>query len=269
MKKKIQDSIVAYGKLLEKHGKSISPGFDVEKIHEFRTTAKKLKALLHWQKVEKDILPGAFVKTYHISGDLRNAQLVLVSFTATKQPLPGFILWLATYIGKREHAFKKSDAKKSVTKLRNQLSKVGFNKSGVKSAGTFFNTTIVKLQAIMMADNPSDEEFHDARKMIKDLQYVKQWCEDHLEKIYLNSKIELEQLKHLSGLAGDYNDIVVSLSLFDAYLEEEKNSKLRKSALLAKTKMEQRKASLRNQLSQSLNDFGKQVGLPAAIPRKV
>ncbi|MCW3091290.1 MAG: hypothetical protein JWP81_2359 [Ferruginibacter sp.] len=260
MKRRIRDSILKYGKSLKKLGSRISPGFDAGDVHAFRTTAKKIKALLHWQKIPKNSPGDSFVKLYHISGDLRNAQLVLINFKESRRQHDGFILWLANYIGQREQEFKEADHKKSFQKLYKKLSKLQVPGSGVKFLRTFFIHTILQLEATVLMPNPTDEELHDLRKNIKDLQYVKQWCKKNwVAGDKATRQISLLHLEKLSDLAGNYNDRRVALSLLTEYLEQEKNEQARKIALPMQKRMERQKANLKTALLKSFSSFCKQV----------
>src|SRR5205085_4609507 len=119
-----------YGKSVEKHSKKRSPSFRAGAIHRFRTASKKLRSLLRWQNIEKEVLPGSFRKLYHICGDLRNAQLFLISLSNDKFKAQDLLLWLATYIGDRQQEWKELYREKVFRQLRQRLSGATLQKPG-------------------------------------------------------------------------------------------------------------------------------------------
>ena len=263
MKSALHDSILQYGKELKKYSHKISPRFKAATIHRFRTTTKKLRSLLHWQKIQKDILPASFVKMYHTSGELRNAQIVLVGLNHDKINLPDFMLWLATFISGKEMDWNEIYHKRTLQKLEQKLSRIKFQKPAGKALRLFFSKRIYKLQAVLDLRPPADDMLHEVRKMVKDMQYIKQWCgKNWVPGNNITKKFSLLQLKKLGKLAGNYNDKRMGLILIEVYLDEEKYEKAIKATRPVQKKYEQQKAKLKKQLLGSLRQFCKRKRSP-------
>lgn len=256
MKRQMHHSIQQYGRSVEKHSKKISPFFHAAAIHRFRTASKKLRSLLRWQNIEKEILPGSFRKLYHECGDLRNAQLFLISLSNEKIKAQDLLLWLATYIGNRQQEWKELYREKVFRRLRQKLSKSSLQKPGGNELRSFFQESTNKLRAIIALPSPSDDMLHDVRKMVKDMQYIKQWCmKEWTAGNNAIKKISILQLKKLSQLAGDYNDKRTGIALIATYLEHEKNTEAIKAARRIQQREKQEKAKMKKQLIRSLLRF--------------
>jgi CHAD domain len=258
MKRKIQNSILRYGDEVKRYSHKISPHFKAATIHRFRTATKKLRSLLRWQHTQKETLPASFVKIYHASGDLRNAQLLLVSLNKDKINLPGFILWLATHTGNLQLDWNGIYNKRKFRKLKRKLSNTMPQKTGKKALQLFFSKKIHKLQTIIKLPAPTDDMLHEVRKILKDMQYVKQWCKKKWPAgNNAIRKVSLLQLKKLGELAGNYNDKRTGLLLIATYQDEEKDGKAITAARIIQKKLQQQNVKLKKQLLHSLLQFSK------------
>jgi len=70
MKKAFYKALHSHSKDLAAHADNVASQFDAETIHKLRTTCKKLRALLRWQKIDRKT-HTAFKKTYHLAGEIR------------------------------------------------------------------------------------------------------------------------------------------------------------------------------------------------------
>src|SRR5436190_1016079 len=75
---------------------------------------------------------------YHTSGDLRNAQLFLVSLSNDKVRAPDLLLWLATYIAQHQQDWNELYGGKVFKQLRKRLLKATMKKPGVNALRLFF-----------------------------------------------------------------------------------------------------------------------------------
>jgi CHAD domain-containing protein len=217
-------------KLKESAGK-ISPKFNMEDIHHFRTTTKKMRSLLRLNGFENKRLPKKFLNLYHIAGELRNAQVLLVKLAKEGARLPGMFLWLATYIGKRERQWKKHRSAREMEQIDHTIAAADTARPSIQQLRTFFSNHIKEVYAIVSSASPTDEALHTTRKRIKDLVYVRQWCKDAWPEGWnATKKYSLLSLKKLGDVAGDYNDARVGMDLLALYLEQEEAIKHIKAA---------------------------------------
>lgn len=217
-----QDGIQSYLQELKECAGKISPKFNMEDIHHFRTTAKKLRSLLRLHGIENKRLPKKFLHLYHTAGDLRNAQVLLVKLTNEGARLPGMFLWLATYIAEKERQWKKHRPAHEVKQIDRTIpasDRVGLS---IQQLRSFFASHIKEVFGIVSSASPADEALHTTRKRIKDLVYARQWCKDAWPEGWnATKKYSLLSLKKLADVAGDYNDARVGMDLLARYLEQE------------------------------------------------
>lgn len=259
MKNVLLNSVDNYVDELEKYSGKVGIHYDEEDIHRFRTTAKKMRSLLRWQEVKPKKLPGSFMKIYHISGDLRNLQLLLVNYNEQKIILPRFMLWLATSIGRLQQDWKSHYQKAIMKKLRHHLHPAELaGLSGIKLEA-FFGERMALLKQMQQLPNPPDEQLHEIRKIIKDLYYTRQWCKKNWTPGFTaTSKFKIQQLDKLSDLAGDYNDRSMGLLILADYLREEKDSKAGKAARRVQATLTRQKKSLKRELVRAVKNFSNQ-----------
>jgi len=67
----------------------------------------------------------------------------------------------------------------------------------------------------------SDTELHDARKMIKDMQYVLEWLKKNGRSKKIPTAISIKELKNIGVQAGEYMDKCILIKLFTAYAQEQ------------------------------------------------
>ena len=254
--KSINDSLVAYFDDVERYALKISPTFNAEDIHKYRTATKKLRTMLRWHPVGDDIISKSFKKSYHISGDLRNAQLLLISVGTQGLKLPGFLLWLATSIGRLEHEWIHDFRKSSLRKLRRKLVSLNDQHPSAQELQGFFENKINEVREILRQASPPDEVLHDIRKMTKDMLYLRQWCRKNWPEGWKATKsYPVTQLKKLAELAGNYNDRSTWLTIVSEYLRDERNPVYKRAALSMQKKDEKEKLLYKKELISHLVQF--------------
>lgn len=260
MKKVLLNSILDFTTQLEKLAAKIAGEFDVEDIHHFRTTAKKLRSLLRWQKQHKNTLPSSFVKDYHITGELRNMQLLLIRFNEEKIVLPHFMVWITNEIARLQRDWIRNKKKKSLKKLSRKLLGLKWSRLSRTSLETFFQEKMDALHIILQLPEPPDDQLHEIRKIIKDIYYTRQWCKKHWKAGWeASAKFSLAPLDKLSDQAGNYNDESTGLLLLTHYLRDEKDRKALKAAAAVRQKLEREKQDSRIKLIDSIRHFVKRV----------
>jgi CHAD domain-containing protein len=266
MKNFLGKAMDSYLKEMEKHARKISRGFDVEEIHHFRTATKKLRSLLRLQDVGKKVFPKRFMDSYHFSGDLRNAQLLLISLNESTTRLPNFLLWLATYIGEREQGWKKNYSDKLIPRLKQSLNNKKLPPLKVKHLQGFFDSHIARVEKIIHNPAPSDDALHDIRKLMKDLLYLRQWSKKYWPEGWAGTKkFTLSRLKKLADVAGSYNDLRTGQDLLAEYLEQETDPKAIKAAILFQKKQAKQSVDNKQDLVTALQKFS---GKFSPAPRK-
>ncbi len=266
MKNFLEKAMDSYLKEMEKRARKISPGFDVEEIHHFRTATKKLRSLLRLQDVSKKVFSKRFTDSYHFSGDLRNAQLLLISLNENNTRLPNFMLWLATYIGDRERGWKKTYSDKLIPRLRQTLHHKKLPPLKVKNMQVFFDDHIAKVEKIIRNPAPTDDALHNVRKLMKDLLYLRQWSKKNWPEGWAGTKkFTLSRLKKLADVAGNYNDLRTGQALLAEYLEQEKEPKAIRATKLFQRKQAKQSVDNKHDLVSALQDFS---GKFSPAPRK-
>lgn len=231
MKTNQNHTISTHFEELKNYANKISPDFDLEDIHHFRTNTKKLRSILRLNGKGKNFLGRKFLKLYHIAGELRNAQLLLVSLTKQGIRLPRFALWLATYIGIRQAAWKKHFAAAVFGKLEKKIDVVKGPAPTLQELQAFFKGHIAEIIRIAQEAVPADEALHTIRKRIKDLVYVRQWCQHSWPAGWQGTRrYSLTALQRLADVAGNFNDERTGLDLLAAYLGHEKHPKATRAA---------------------------------------
>ena len=226
MKTNLDHTINSYFDELKNYANKISPGFDIEHIHHFRTNTKKLRSILRLHGYNNKLLSRKFLKLYHIAGDLRNAQLLLYDLAEEAARLPLFFLWLATYIGNKQEAWNKHYSEAIFTHVAGKLSGLNGKECSLDDLRAFFRAYLGEVSSIVADADPEAEKLHTTRKRIKDMVYVRHWCKDSwLPGWNATRRFSLLSLKKLADVAGSYNDRRTSLDLLTAYLEQEDHVK--------------------------------------------
>jgi CHAD domain-containing protein len=179
-----------------------------ERIHEFRTGTKKLRAVLRLaseQSGQDQKLPHDFHNIYSAAGDLRNAQVALETVAGDGQVLlPVFYAWLRQRIKEASGVFRKAYHPKALKHLEEEVEGV----DALIDMQTLLHFVSQHLLALHELAQPEadDTVLHEARKEAKDLQYVIAVCQKIWPEAY-DLLVPLESsLVELSEKAGAYND---------------------------------------------------------------
>jgi len=223
MKEALHSSIISFTKDLEKYSEKAGVKFDADIIHELRTTFKKFRALLRWQKIDKEVY-AAFKKIYDTAGRLRNIQVAKEMLKKEKNIPYAFKAWLTITLLQLKEEWDEVYDKKIPMQLREDVSNLQITPTKHKK---FFSKKIQTILNILSITPVSDDSIHDIRKMVKDMQYVLEWWKDKKggSKTLLRN-ISIKQLKTIGTLIGEYNDKRTLLNLLISYSQQEKDPAL-------------------------------------------
>jgi CHAD domain-containing protein len=235
---------------------SASAFFRAEDVHSFRTHVKKARAFLHWLGKDKKELPFSFREIYHISGELRDIQVLLRSMEDHPESASGtlrFTSWLRENALRLQQLWDDSFHPRIIRHLEHQLQRPDLKKPTAARMQSFFNTGVKKIEAVVYLPAPDDEELHEMRKKLKDMFYIYDWGKEHE---FTNSDDGTpELLKKLGEDCGHFNDRRIGLLLLNAYIQQEKDDPARQAAIGLKQQWEEDRLERKSQLLASLRDF--------------
>jgi len=253
--KKVNTSIHKYEESLSVSAEQITLRFNIDNVHDFRTSVKKMRALLRWLGSSKRSLTASFTAIYHLSGELRNAQILLKDPATEKEELTGFRHWLSARVTRLEEEWYKKYDPRILRRLRKKIERASYKKANKRTIHQFFRKRVNRLNGILIIPSPPDEDLHDVRKILKDMQYVYAWGEKN-ELIDKGPTGEI--LKEIGHQAGSFNDRRIAIQLLSTYLEEEKPEGPALAALLeTKQKWEEAKEQQKKELIATLKGFEK------------
>ena len=244
---------------IRKHGAgirqsvSVSTFFDEDDVHAFRTHVKKLRALLRWLGKDERTLPPSFKKIYRISGELRDVQVLLKNMEENQVHCPSFTGWLRDNAGRLQQLWDDTYDPAVVRRLERRLRNPELKKPTAGRLQSFLNERLAKIESIVLLPAPGDEDLHDIRKELKDMNFVYVWgqkndCADEDDKMP-------ETLKKLGEQCGDFNDRRVALMLLTAYLQQEQAPEVRQEAETLRGQWEEERLSGKRDLLKDLRAF--------------
>src|SRR3954471_14443867 len=97
MKTVFYKSLTAKAKQLGRYTRKVDNSFDPGTVHDLRSTFKKLRALLRWQRAGKKAYK-CFKTTYDKAGDIRNIQVAQEMLKKENYIDAGFNDWLSAML---------------------------------------------------------------------------------------------------------------------------------------------------------------------------
>jgi CHAD domain-containing protein len=246
-------------KYLQKQGSGVrqtvstSTFFDADDVHSFRTHVKKLRAFLRWLGRDKKKLPASFQEIYHISGELRDIQVLMNSLEQSKEAPSAFVAWLKDNAGRLRQLWDDTYHPRIIRRLEQQLQHPPMKKPTAGRLKSFFNNGVEEIEAVVYLPAPDDEELHDMRKRLKEMYYVYDWGKGHDYAPQNDPTPEL--LQKLGDDCGDFNDRRVALLLLHAYIQQEKDDAAHRAALELKHRWEEERLAHKAKLLHTLRDF--------------
>ena len=258
MKKALYKSIQSYAKDLAKCSEQIASKFAPDIIHALRTTFKKLRALLRWQKANKKIyLP--FKKLYDVAGEIRVAQVAGEMLNKEGATPRVFKKWLAIRSVEKKKRWDKFYDEKILSRLQQKLEDLRVHRQG---NACFFKKRIKEIGQIINADPVADTALHDIRKKLKDMQYTLEWHKNKSNPKDLTKMMPVAQLKNIGKQIGTYNDTRMLLVLLNTYVKQENKNGSIDTVNPLIHKWRQNKAAQKEKLLQQLRRVN---GQPAPV----
>jgi len=244
---------------IRKHGRgirqnvSVSIFFEEEEIHSFRTHVKKLRAFYHWLGNEQKPLSASFKEIYHISGELRDIQVLLKNMEERKEEHPAFTAWLRDNAGRLQQLWDDTYDPAVIRNLQHSIQRPELKKPTARRLRSFFHKRVGKIESIVYLPAPADDDLHDIRKELKDIYFVYVWgkkndCADEED-------TTPEQLKELGEQCGQFNDRRTALTLLAAYIQQEQQPEARQAAEKLQQQWEEERLEHKRHLLQRLRNF--------------
>lgn len=251
-RKKVYRSIRKHGRGI-RQSVSVSVFFDEDEVHIFRTHVKKLRAFFHWLSDDKKPLSSSFKEIYHISGELRDIQVLLKSMEEKKEDIPAFTAWLRDNAGRLQQLWDDNYDPAVIRRLQASIQKPTLKKPTARRLRSFFNKRVGKIESIVFLPAPADDDLHDIRKELKDMYFVYDWgkkndCADE-------DDTTPETLKELGEECGQFNDKRIALTLLGAYIQQEQQPEARQAAEQLQQQWEKERLAHKARLLEKLRDF--------------
>ena len=188
---------------------TVKPDFFPERIHEFRTETKKLRAMMRLLGMESDKeprLPKAFHKAYRAAGAIRDRQMQLQYVASDKRhTLPFFAIWLAHKTGEAARDWNHTYSGSAVTELEDYVSGLPMPQPQLHTLGRYLRDRQDTIREYMEHD-PDDDALHEIRKLAKDMGYMAGFCKKNWPEAWIFVQPLERVLDRLSDKAGAYND---------------------------------------------------------------
>jgi CHAD domain-containing protein len=242
----------------------VSPAFDEELIHEMRTTVKKMRALSTWAGTSEVTNSKYLRKLYKASGRIRDVQLLMKRIKnneSAQQPglvLPAFTNWLEEHLHHLKYEWQLLYEKERIKKITRDQSCKHIKKnadplSNNHSADEFIKEKGEYLDSFRSLRPLNDEQIHDGRKTIKEIQFVSRWQN---KKSGTQGNVEAdEKMKKLSDETGNFIDTCKGLDLLDMYIQQEEDEENRSKALELRNTWINTKEQDRNNLIAAIDLF--------------
>lgn len=221
----IQSLSTDHLKALDRYSSQIAGEFDLELIHRLRVEVKKFRAFLRLyasaHEEKKARIPGRLKELYNIAGHIRDAQMQLVrAILERSEALTGYALWLTNFIAAGQQEWKNRYRPRILDEWQKQMRRVEWKMIDTGQLLHFFREKIHALGTIARKAAPDDEDLHDIRKVVKDLQHLSRLSEQHWpEGKETLAVLPFKELDQLAQRAGDYNDERNALERLQQYID--------------------------------------------------
>lgn len=224
----LKKTIASYAEKIVRYVNQIAPNFDPETIHSMRTETKKILSLTQLSGKKKcrpiKLAPG-FKKLYGISGGLRdvyNLQERLKKENIAYDP--NLDQWLRIQTIRMKRKWLKNNHKQEIEKSFKNSKNILSKSSSGKCISRVLGKHLKRVDRTIHGKKLNDERLHLLRKELKQMQYIAEWCQNkYKDGAQVLEQYSLEELKKLSGLAGDYNDLRIAIEYLNQYFLEKRN----------------------------------------------
>jgi CHAD domain-containing protein len=251
-----------YAAAMQDVAAGIAPSFDADTIHRFRVETKRLRALMRLVHVQSEGLQvrlgKRFKEMYAALGEIRDAQMHLIRVVKEPEPpLPGYALWLASRIGEGQRRWMDAYNDKPLGKLREMLADLDW--PDALEPDTLRQFVAAHLDAIGdVLGRPAlqDEDVHDIRKKVKDLQHILRWArKEWPEGTASLAEMNLDAVEDLAQRAGDYNDERNAIDTLEVFLREAAGGKEKEAAEAVRQRWIQTRDQNREALLRDIDAF--------------
>lgn len=203
-----------YADRLTDHCRQMAPEFDVDKVHDMRTSVKEYRALLRWAGKDKCQLPGKFKRLYRVAGEIRNTQVLAGTLEKEGRLTAGLQSWMQVHLALLEGEWSYY-CSQAIRQLKKRSEKYRFKKVGEDDLAQFIAEKRKAAARLLLDPTVPDDQLHELRKLYKDMSLVIAWY-DHRSSAGVGEE-EWQRVKEIGRLAGELNDIRVGLELLQAY----------------------------------------------------
>jgi CHAD domain-containing protein len=215
---------------LKKYIRKIAADFDMEDIHQFRVTYKKLRAFLRMISVTvaesgQINISKMLKKAYHVSGVIRDLQMQLRQNQEASDQGLNIPLAYFNYVNKEIEKLKPGFLERISERQVNKSKKKTDLAIPVEFSVPDFNLFIQKkrdvVNAVITAGHLGDKQIHKIRKNLKDLFYdlkIYEWAgQEIISKRIWKGKDEPYFYQLLEEL-GSFQDKCIAISLLKTFL---------------------------------------------------
>lgn len=215
----IHRSVRRFGANILHYSGQVSPRFEMECIHDLRTSVKKLRALLRWAgKGQDKKLTGGSKCLYSIAGEIRNTQVLFGHLDERGIRPAGLVAWMGLHLALLEGRWLYIYRPSTLKRLLKKVKRSRFKEVDEAELDEWLTEKQGEVRMLLIDPTLPDEQLHEVRKIYKDMQYVLEWHDKR--EASGDRRKRLEVIKKIGALAGDFNDRRIGLSLLYAYREE-------------------------------------------------
>ncbi len=213
--------------------------YDEDAIHDFRVSVKRMKAVL--RLLENIISDNSFVsknniasikKIYGSAGIIRDSQVQVSMIKKYEKKLNIFFDFYKQYFNEYEKVGKKKfDFENKVFRyelLANEIDEIKYNidnNIAIEPSNSIFDFVKIQYKYFikLLNDTSNEENLHDARRKIKEINYVLEIVQIYTESI---DKQLLLNLKRAGSMLGKWHDKVVmieNIEILEEFIKEQSN----------------------------------------------
>lgn len=199
---------------LRKQFFKISPLFEKDTIHKFRTEIKRLKALM---SLVNQTTPARLKLTkkvrniYRLSGRIRELQLMKEQVQIPQDKAPQLFRYLEEQLRRAKETWDAAYEEVLFDKFLLRTKETDFLPVSITALYKYFDENFKRIRTL--DESSTDEELHAMRKVVKELRYnlsliKEEWTEGYEQLQHL----PIQVLDSLAEMLGTYNDEVTLLS---------------------------------------------------------
>ncbi|CAN5494220.1 hypothetical protein BH11BAC3_BH11BAC3_00940 [soil metagenome] len=269
-KEQIRNVTDGYYNKMNKNIKKIEADFDVEAIHQFRVTYKKVRAFLrmlssHHETAGEIKVSGHLKKCYALLGAIRDLQIHQqqiseVTKKVRKKPT-AYLKAIQNEIEKLQPELAEVLNCKPVVASRLKTNASIPHKFALNSLGDFIEKKWIAIDAIISSEHFSDDNIHSIRKHLKDMFYNLNVFHDSEHDLLAQSFWKNKDENYFELLLtelGNFQDKCTSIAFMKTYLVNSLTPNDKQLLYSIKTNWLKEKAAIKQRLVRKLK---KDIGL--------